>query len=241
MPGQMNHAAALLATYARESEFRLRREDYAKPREHAGRVAVMLDAGDHLQLPPVPKKNSVFAPLEHSSQEHRVGTAMFRNAHYVFQMKHMMRFKDDVLVHILHAMRTVGEKALAESDWQAVLNTESAPQSRSGENPAAMHGWYHTCYVWSVVAMASFMQARQSARQANKTAVYMQAVDVIQNLDAKDLILRKFNRSLLQVPSLTKTKRLPGFCVLHFGTEVRLTTTLANPWRFRMQQLQSWR
>ena len=117
----------------------------------------MLDAGDLLQLPPAPKKNSVFAPLEHTSQEHRVGTAMFQNAHYVFHMKHMMRFKVDVLVRILHTMRTVGGKALAESDWQAVLNTESAPQSRSGENLAAMHGWYYTCYVWSGVAMASFM------------------------------------------------------------------------------------
>ena len=45
----------------------------------------MLDAGDHLQLPPVPKKNSLLAPLGRTSQEHRVGAAIFRNAHYVFQ------------------------------------------------------------------------------------------------------------------------------------------------------------
>ena len=59
----------------------------------------------------------------------------------------------------------------------------------------------------------------------------MQAVDVIQKIDSTDKdFCKKLYRSLLQVPSLTKTKRLPGFCVLHVGMEVRLTTTLANPW-----------
>ena len=196
MPGQMNHAAALLATYARQSEFRLVKEDYAKPRERAGRVPVMLDAGDHLQLPPVPKKNSLFAPLTHTSQEHRVGTAIFRNARYVFQMKKMMRFKDDVLIRILHTMRTTGGKALAESDWRALVDTGTRGAEKSPQQTATT-GWYHTCYVWSVVAMASFMQARQSARQANKTAVYMQAVDVIPNFDWTDIVLKKLYRSLL--------------------------------------------
>jgi hypothetical protein len=229
LPGQMNHAAALLATYARESEFRLRREDYAKPRERAGRVPVMLDAGDHLQLPPVPKKNSLFAPLKHTSQEHRVGAGIFRNAQYVFQMQQMMRFKDDVLVRILNTMRTLGGKALATSDWQALLDTED---KRGVAKPTDTTGWYHTCYVWSVVAMAAVMQARESARQQKKCLVYLQAVDIIQNLLSPDTAEsnQKLHRSLLQVPSLTKTKRLPGFCLLHVGMEVRLSTTLANPW-----------
>ena len=227
MAGQMNHAACLLATYAREGKFLLRREDYAKPRERAGRVAVMLDSGDHLQLPPVPKRNSLFAPLNNTSQEHRVGAAIFRNANYVFQMKQMMRFKDTVLVRILNTMRTVGGKALAESDWEALLRTEHG----SAEKPAATTEWYNTSYLWSVVAMASFVQARQSARIAKQVLVYIQAVDVIQNLDSQqpDLV-RNLYRSCLQVPSLTKTKRLPSFCLLHMGMEVRLTTTLANPW-----------
>ena len=48
LPGQMNHAAALLPTYAPESEFQLRREDYAKPRERAGRAPVNGDRFIHL-------------------------------------------------------------------------------------------------------------------------------------------------------------------------------------------------
>lgn len=148
MAGQMNHALSLLITYAREAKFRLRREDYAKPRERAGRFPVMLDAGDQLQLPPVPKKNSLFAPLTHTSQEHRAGAAIFRNARYVFQMKQVMRFKNDVLFRILHTMRSVGGKALAERDWRALLNTE---QSSGAEKSTSTTAWYHTCYVWSVV------------------------------------------------------------------------------------------
>ena len=56
LAGAMNHAASLLATYAREAKFRLRREDYALPRERYGRMAALAYFGDHLQLPPIPKK-----------------------------------------------------------------------------------------------------------------------------------------------------------------------------------------
>ena len=52
LSGALNHAASLLFTYAREAKFRLRREDYALPRERYGRVPLLAWAGDHLQLPP---------------------------------------------------------------------------------------------------------------------------------------------------------------------------------------------
>ena len=90
LAGAMNHAASLLATYAREAKFRLRREDYALPRERYGRMPLLAYFGDHLQLPPVPKANSMLAPLEGASQEHRVGAAIFRQAHYVFQLEKML-------------------------------------------------------------------------------------------------------------------------------------------------------
>ena len=57
LAGAMNHATCLLATYAREAKFRLRREDCALPRERCGRIPLLGYLGDHLQLPPVPKKN----------------------------------------------------------------------------------------------------------------------------------------------------------------------------------------
>ena len=87
LAGAMNHAASLLATYAREAKFRLRREDYALPRERYGRMPLLAYFGDHVQLPPVPKANSMLAPLGGASQEHRVGAAIFRQARYVFQLE----------------------------------------------------------------------------------------------------------------------------------------------------------
>ena len=129
--GSMNHAASLLFTYAREGKCKLRREDYAQPRERYGRVPILAWAGDHLQLPPVPKKNSLLAPLQGTSQEHRVGASIFRNAQYVFQMRQMMRFKDARLVRILQTMRTVGGQALTSTDWKALLDTEANEQGCS--------------------------------------------------------------------------------------------------------------
>ena len=229
--GSMNHAASLLFTYAREGTYRLRREDYAQPRERYGRVAILAWAGDHLQLPPVPKKNSLLAPLQSTSQEHRVGASIFRNAQYVFQMRQMMRFKDARLLRILQTMRTVGGQALSPTDWKALLDTEANEQGCSVAQPTPPQGWYHTCYVWSIIAMASYVDARDSARLAQKTLFYVQAVDVITNYSAScPEQSRDLFRSLLQVPSLTKTKRLPAFCLLHVGMEVRLTTTLDQPY-----------
>jgi len=238
LAGAMNHAASLLATYAREAKFRLRREDYSLPRERYGRVPMLAYFGDHLQLPPVPKANSMLAPLEGTSQEHRVGAAIFRQAHYVFQMKQMMRFKDPVLIRILHTMRAVGGQPLSESDWQALLATELADDTLSADKPDTpsadkpdVTGWYQTCYVWSVISMAAFVEARESARKAQKTLFYIQAVDVTLNLLAPPgADIRNLYHAFLRVSSLTKTKRLPAFCLLHIGMEVRLTTTLDMPY-----------
>ena len=182
--GSMHHAASSLFTYAREGKCRVRREDYAQPRERYGRVAILAWAGDHLQLPPVPKKNSLLAPFQGTSQEHRVGASMFRNAQYVFQMRQMMRLKDARRVRILQTMRTVGGKALSPTDWKALLDNEANDPGCSVAQPTPPQGWYHTCYVWSIIAMASYVDARDSARLAQKTLFYVQAVDVITNYSA---------------------------------------------------------
>ena len=132
---------------------------------------------------------------------------------------------------ILQTMRTVGGQALSPTDWKALLDTEANEQGCSVAQPTPPQGWYHTCYVWSIIAMASYVVARDSARLAQKTLFYVQAVDVITNYSAScPQQSRDLFRSLLQVPSLTKTKRLPAFCLLHVGMEVRLTTTLDQPY-----------
>ena len=168
----------------------------------------------------------MLAPLERTSQEHRVGAAIFRQVRYVFQLKQMMRFTDPILIRILHTMRTVGGKSLSESDWQALLATELDNNTSSTEKPD-LTGWYHTCYVWSVISMAAFLEARESARIAQKQLFYLQAVDMPLNLANPT---QELYHAFLQVSSLTKTKRLPAFCLLHVGMQVRLTTTLEMPY-----------
>ena len=78
--------------------------------------------------------------------------------------------------------------------------------------------------------MAAFLQARESARNAEKTLFYIQAVDLPMNVVApKDGDVQTLYHAFLQVSSLTKTKRLPALCLLHVGMEVLRTTTLDIP------------
>ena len=53
LQAELNHAAALRTTYARESKYSLNRNNYSGPRERYGRIAFLWYSQDHLQLPPV--------------------------------------------------------------------------------------------------------------------------------------------------------------------------------------------
>jgi len=64
LQGELNHAASLRTTYARESQYGLNRNNYSGPRERYGRIAILWYSQDHLQLPPVPESSSMLAPLE---------------------------------------------------------------------------------------------------------------------------------------------------------------------------------
>jgi len=231
----LNHAGALRSTYAREARYKLKREDYAMKHERFGRMAVLLYAGDHLQLPPVPKSASLLAPLQGTSQEHKVGAAIFRNCEFVFRLTEMQRFDDPQLVRILHTMRTPGGAALPQEDWAALLDTQMA----SAEKPATLQelnnceGWYHTCYVWSIVSIASFMEARMSATRSGKTLFYIQAVDVMQtglDFGTSQKEKKALHENFLRVPNMSTTKRLPGYCLVHYDMRMRLTTTLEMPY-----------
>ena len=82
-------------------------QDYAAPREIAGRVSQFVLSGDHLQLPPVPAAESLLAPIDGASDERKAGAAMFAGIENVLLMETMMRFTDPIL------RRIVGEDAHA--------------------------------------------------------------------------------------------------------------------------------
>ena len=223
LQGELNHAGALRTTYAREAKYGLNKDVYFKPQERWGRLPVVVYSGDHLQLPPVPASSSMLAPLEGTTNEHKVGAKIFRDADLVFEFQQSMRFTDHTLIDILNTMRVPGGRALTEQQWQALKNTEV-----SAEQPDIPASWYHSCYCWSVISMAAFMLARQSAREARQTLFYVQAVD-----QAKAIIpetnTAQFYEDLLRIPSIQKTRRLPPVVLFHYGMRVRLTTTIQQP------------
>jgi hypothetical protein len=181
-------------------------------------------------LPPVPESSSMLAPLEGTSDEHKVGAKIFRNAELVFQFNTAMRFTDNTLIEILETMRTPGGKKLTHAQWQALMQTQSSaaePAKASGEQ-LDMSSCYHVCYCWSIITMASFMLARVSAVKAGQTLFYAQAVDqplsLIQRATEED-----FYEELLKIPSISTTKRLPAVAFWHYGMRGKFTTTLQQP------------
>ena len=124
LQGALNHAASLRTTYAREAKYDLNRNNYSDPRERYGRMAILWYSQDHLQLPPVPETTSMLAPLEGTSDEHKVGAKIFTNVELVFQFSSAMHFTDKTLMQILEAMRTAGGKKLSPAQWEALVNTK---------------------------------------------------------------------------------------------------------------------
>ena len=80
---ELNNAAALRTTYARENAYGLDKSIYYKPQERYGRIAILGYGGDHLQLPPVPESSGILAPIDNATKEHVVGASIFRNAELV--------------------------------------------------------------------------------------------------------------------------------------------------------------
>ena len=198
LSGELNHARALRTTYARESTYGLNKDIYFKPQERWGRLPVVVYSGDHLQLPPVPASSSMLAPLEGTTNEHKVGAKIFRDADLVFEFQQAMHFTDHTLIDILNAMRVPGGKALTEQQWQELKSTQV-----SAEQPDIPPTWYHSCYCWSIISMASFMLARQSAREARQTLFYVQAVDQAKAI-VPETNQAQFYEDLLRIPSIQK-------------------------------------
>ena len=157
--GELNHAGALRTTYAREAKYGLNKDVHFKRQDRWGRLPVVVYFGDHLQLPLVQASSSMLAPLKGTTNEHKVGAKIFRDAELVFEFQQAMRFTDHTLIDTVNTMRVAGGRALTEQQWQALENTQV-----SAEQPDIPASWYHSCYCWSVISMAAFMLARRSAR-----------------------------------------------------------------------------
>jgi hypothetical protein len=224
-------AAALRTTYARQHKYGLDTACYAQPDQIFGRISFLAICGDHLQLPPVSKSSGLLAPIENTSDEHKVGAAMFNNIHYLFEMETMKRFTDSALISILQKMRTTEGAKLTEQEWQALTELDV---SQLGRDPETLiqdtAGWFESCYLWSIVSMASYSRSRTSARQLKQPLFFCQAVDFIEQVGGRNQQDLAIYERMLAVPSVAQMSRLPGVVLLHISMRVRLTTQVLPPW-----------
>ena len=213
------------------------------PRDTTGRISKSILSGDHLQLPPVPKSTSLLADIEGTTDEQKAGAAMFASIEQVFELKTMMRFRDPVLRQILEKMRTPGGVRLTDSEWQALkqTNVEAATMDEASSQQliTKTRDWYHSCYLWSIVNLAAYTSAKLTARTTYHTLFYLQAVDtpkVTPRHTLRDPTTGALPREtvelyerMLQVNSLSKTRRLPGWACFHQDQRIRLTTSVLVP------------
>ena len=151
---------------------------------------------------------------------------MFGNIEFGYVMKKMLRFKDNDLISILEKMRTRGGVRLSKKECAALTATAWKPDKDAASVGAVESNWYHSSFLWSIVSMAAYVQAKASAVEAKKTLYYVQAVDVA-TPSTRD---KKIYKEMLEVPSMTKTGRLPSFVLFHLGMRVKLTQNIMPPW-----------
>ena len=156
--GSLLHADALRKTYGRSLRFNLQTTLYMKPQETWGRMPVKLLCGDFYQLPPVPASASLLAPTTKQTYEHQQGRKILSDMEYVIDFVQMKRFKDELQIQVLEAMRTPGGKKISEECWQAIKSTRirssggGAASTASDPRLRAARRWYESAYEWRIVS-----------------------------------------------------------------------------------------
>ena len=239
LPAALLHALALRAMYARSTIFGLDIHTYAEQKNLFGDVPIFLMLGDHLQLPPVPKQTSLMSDVTlPASAEHKAGCAMFANVEMVYLMEAAMRFTDPLLISILRKMRVPGGEKLTAEERQALESTslDACRGSKDSKNAGVpvprqampwrqeYETWFQSCYLWSVTTFAVYMRSQMSAASHGRVLFCCQAIDCPSKPADKCL-----HAEMLEEPSLSTTKRLPGFCMFHMNMRVRLTCNVAAP------------
>ena len=83
----------------------------------------------------------MLASFKGTSNEHKAGANIFRNADMVFQFEKMMRFTDKTLIEILEVMRTPKPgKLLSDAQWQKLRATDAG-----AAQPDVPLDWYLRC------------------------------------------------------------------------------------------------
>ena len=226
------HAVALRSSYGRAGAYQLELANYAHSSQSFGAIPIGVECGDELQLPPVPASAGLFADTVGATTEHLAGLELFKQKDYVYRLRTMKRFSDEVLISILTKMRKTGGSKLTPNEWKALKDTDITRLSREKqqERLEGTEMWYQAAPTWATVAMAQVIRARQSAIQAKATLYMCPATDHVlnrpDNLRLNDQYLAE---QISAVPNMNNTGRLPSIGMWHIGMQVRLTNTVEAP------------
>ena len=86
--------------------------------------------------------------------------------------------------------------------------------------------WYHSSFLWSIVSMAAYLQAKASAQAANRTLYDLQAVDSPTPRKANPELYEE----MLAEPTLDKTGMLPALRLFHMGMRMKMAQHIYPPW-----------
>ena len=99
--------------------------------------------------------------------------------------------------------------------------------------------WYHSCYLWCIVNLAAYTSAKLTAKTSHHTLFYLQAVDCPKvtprhplpnpNTGALPPETVRLYEKMLQVSSLSATRRLPGWACFHQDQRIRFTMSVLVP------------
>jgi hypothetical protein len=217
--GQLLHASNLRFMYARMTKHCLDASRYMQPSQWYGACFAAILLGDFYQLPPVPESSSLFQPALHASHEQKQGPAMLEQIELVYEFTSSKRFDDQNLVTILGCMRE--GKKMPDEAWKALKATVLKPHDPRLEKAA---DFYECSYSWQIVSLAQQIRPRISAAKGGTMLFYVQAVDRPNHHCTRDEHFQ-----MLQVPSLSDTKKHIGILPLHLGLRVRLTKLILAP------------
>ena len=201
-----------------------------KPQQTWGCMAVKLLCGDFYQLPPVPASASLLAAPTKQTYEHQQGRKLLADIEYVVDFVQMKRFKDNLQIQVLEAMRIPRGKKISEECWQAIKKTQIRSSSSASQPTAwdprlrAARRWYESAYEWRIVSYAMHAQTRLDAHDAGKVLFYIPAVDrpacgcTRQELD-----------EMQAEPNISTTAKFPGLLPVFMGMEMILSDSTLPP------------
>ena len=154
--------------------------------------------------------------------EHQQGRKILADMEHVIDFVQMQRFKDPLLVEVLHAMRTRDGKKISDAAWTAIYQTElkaNDPRLRNAR------GWYESAYEWRFVSYAMHAHAKLDAHLAKKLLFYIPAVDRA----SVSGLSRKIFDDMRREPNIAKTGKLCGVLPVFEGMEMILGDTVLPP------------